>query len=188
MRTIQLTQDDYDFLKELQHELNTQENDGNANPVYWGVIETKQYAVPDDCGETYIVFDDGKWSLEEAVEQVEDYLASLSPEEKKIVNIYGEDSTLDEQWEAVDHDNITDVYDFMCLECKWQGLELYDFTERYELSTQTGAFLTKRACKEYIKKYGYNHSKPQTYAMTAYRNFELGRLLKILREMKLGDE
>lgn len=37
---IELNEKDYEFLKELQHELNTQENDGNANPVFWGVEET----------------------------------------------------------------------------------------------------------------------------------------------------
>lgn len=40
MATIFLSQVDYDFLKDLQHELNTQTNDGNADPVYWGVMES----------------------------------------------------------------------------------------------------------------------------------------------------
>ena len=36
MRTIQISDEDYEFLAELQHELVTQDNDGNADPVYWG--------------------------------------------------------------------------------------------------------------------------------------------------------
>ena len=36
---INISQEDYEFLKHLQHELNVQENDGNAEPVYWGVSE-----------------------------------------------------------------------------------------------------------------------------------------------------
>lgn len=34
MKTIQISDEDYEFLKDLQHELNTQTNDGNADPVY----------------------------------------------------------------------------------------------------------------------------------------------------------
>lgn len=60
--------------------------------------------------------------------------------------------------------------------------------EKQEVITrETGAFLTKRACKEYIEHFGYNHIKPHTYAMCAYRNFELARLLKILKAMPLED-
>ena len=65
---IELTDNEYKFLKELKHELNTQENDGNADPVFWGVEETYEECRGDDGeygGDPYITFDDGKWSLEE---------------------------------------------------------------------------------------------------------------------------
>jgi len=188
MKTIEISQEDYEFLKDLQNELNTQTTDGNAQPVYWGVMESKDVAVPDGCGETYIQYDDGKWTLGEAVHEVEEFLASLTPQEKIIKNDFGEESTLDEQWEAVDHENIVDVFDFMYVECKWDNIALYDFVKEDYICRYTGAFLTKRACKNYIEKYKYNHNNPRTYAMTAYRNFELERLLKILREMKLNEE
>jgi hypothetical protein len=66
-------------------------------------------------------------------------------------------------------------------------VRLVDVEKRSEISRQTGAFLTKRACKEYIDCYGYNHVQPHTYAMTAYRNFELEHLLKILKTMEFKD-
>lgn len=174
--TIEIPNEDYEFLKELQHELNTQTTDYNAQPVYWGVMETHEIAVPDGCGTTYIQHDDGKWNVKEAVREVEDYLASLKPEEKNLA--------IEKEWGAVDKENITEVYDFMSIELEWDNIDLYDFREEEKLSTYTGAFLTKRACKQYIEKYKYNHSNPHTYAMTAYRNFELERLLNILKTMK----
>lgn len=177
MKTIEISQEDYDFLKDLQNELNTQTDDGNAQPVYWGVLETKDIAVPDGCGETYIQFDDGKWDIHEAVEVVEDYINSLDEKER---------AECKENWDAVDHDSITDVYDFMCLDLGFDDLSLFDFVKEDYISRYTGAFLTKRACQNYIDKYKYNHNNPRTYAMTAYRNFELERLLKILRGMKLS--
>ena len=83
----------------------------------------------------------------------------------------------------MDRENIYDVYWFMKYEMGLEGVEYVDFVKREELSTRTGAFLTKEACKKYIERYRYNHSEPHTYAMTAYRNFELGRLLDILKNI-----
>ena len=189
---IEISKEDYEFLKELQNELNTQTNDGNANPVFWGVMEKVERAVPDGCGTTYIQCDDTTLTLEDAIEKVEDHLASM-PEDEKIFFVgtfdgFGYTKTqrnLDEEWEAVDKESITEVFDFMELELKWNDIHLVDISEFDELSRYTGAFLTKRACQEYIDKFGYNHRKPRTYAMTAYRNFELERLLKILKNINL---
>ena len=74
---IEISQEDYEFLKDLQNELKTQENDGNADPVFWGVEETVEECRGGDGeygGDPYITYDDGKWSLEESIEEVEDEL------------------------------------------------------------------------------------------------------------------
>ena len=72
------------------------------------------------------------------------------------------------------------------VEClKWDCIYGVVYVEKVKRITPfTGAFLTKRACKNYIERYGYNHNDPHTYAMTAYRNFELVRLLNILKTIK----
>ena len=176
MKTIQITDDDYKFLKDLQHELNTQTNDGNAEPVFWGVMETREDAAPCGCGETKIHLGDGVVvDLEGAVQHVREYL----PDCQKKVGKFWE--------EEVDQDDIEEVADFIRNMMNMQA-DLVDVEERSFLSRETGAFLTKRACKEYIRLCGYNHSKPHTYAMTAYRNYELARLLKILRTMEMKED
>jgi hypothetical protein len=44
-----INKSEIDFLIDLQKELNTQTDDGNAQPVYWGIIDTKRiYNVSDD--------------------------------------------------------------------------------------------------------------------------------------------
>ena len=168
--TIRLSWEDYSFLKTLQHELNTQENDGNADPVYWGVMETREEAVPDGCGTTQIVYDDGALTLKEAIDKIESEIGEYN-EETQIA------------WDDVQRNDIEAVARFMDEVLKWKCISTVDFQEIDRLSRDTGAFLTKRACQEYISKFGYNHSQPRTYAMTAYRNFELEKLLKILRNM-----
>ena len=171
---IEISQEDYKFLKYLQNELKTQENDGNADPVFWGVEETVEECRGSDGeygGNPYITYDDGKWSLEEAIEEVEDELKN-NPEYS--------DEWLHKEWEEVDKSCAEDVYEFMTDMLHWEGIYGVVYVEDVKRVTPfTGAFITKRACKEYIKKYGYNHNDPHTYAMTAYRNFELSRLINI---------
>ena len=179
---IEISQEDYEFLKDLQNELNTQENDGNADPVFWGVEETVEECRGGDGeygGDPYITFDDGKWSLEEAIGEVEDELKN-NPEYS--------DGWLHKEWEEVDKSCAEDVYEFMTDMLHWEGIYGVVYVEDVKRVTPfTGAFITKRACKEYIKRYGYNHNDPHTYAMTAYRNFELGKLINILRNLKFEE-
>lgn len=49
------------------------------------------------------------------------------------------------------------------------------------INTDTGCFLTKKAAMEYLDKFGYNHPSTRIYANTAYRNFELEKLLNIIQ-------
>lgn len=179
MAKIEISKEDYEFLKDLQNELNTQENDCNADPVFWGVEETVEECRGGDGeygGDPYITFDDGKWSLEEAIEEIEESFKN-EPEE------YDDDTRA--AWKEVDKTCAEDICEFMTGNLGWPNVYGVAYVENVKRVTPyTGAFLTKRACKEYIKKYGYNHNDPHTYAMTAYRNFELEKLLKILKTMK----
>ena len=177
MKTIQISDEDYGFLRELQHELNTQENDWNADPVYWGVLEDYEALTFEGQGEARIPYDDGAYDLEELVAEIDADKEFFSQ------------SVLSE-WQSVDKKDLDEVMDFV--KDNWNignnigepyWVEIEDRICRY-----TGAFLTKRACQEYIRRYGYNHRNPRTYAMTAYRNFELEHLLRILKTMKMKEE
>lgn len=172
--SIRLSWEDYSFLKELQHELNTQTNDGNADPVYWGVMETREEGVPDGCGDPVLYMGDGAtMELNEAVEYAQQYVHYDIETEK-----------YDERWEELDKSNMSDFVKYCHDVFGWGDVRIVYVDKKQKLSEMTGAFLTKRACQEYISKFGYNHSRPHTYAMTAFRNFELERLLKILRNIE----
>ena len=174
MATVRLSQDDAKFLRDLQNELLTQPNDGNADPVYWGVIETREEPAPEDCGEARIYNgDDSVMTLDEVVRWVEDRL-----EDRDLIHI----------WDTLDHDDFDTVFEFIHDEMGIGEASVVWVEERSRVSEDTGAFLTKRACQEYIRRYGYNHSRPHTYAMTAYRNYELARLLKILKTMEIKED
>lgn len=176
MKTITITDEEYAFLKELQHELNTQETDGNADPVFWGVLEDKEDVTAEGYGVPKIVCEESVYTLKEAVDRIECLL--------------DEDENFTEQrdtWCEVDKGDIDAVADFMENEIGETRAEVIDFVTVPEICRYTGAFLTKRACKKYIENYGYNHNNPRTYAMTAFRNYELENLLNILKNLNFSD-
>ena len=177
MATIKLRQEDAEFLRDLQHELLTQPNDGNADPVFWGVMESERRGVPEGCGDPTIYMGDGcTMKTEEAVGYIEnDYLRHLSEENRA-------------EWDELDKNDMDDVVRFMNENLDWHEVRVVYERKVEFISRYTGAFLTKRACQEYISRYGYNHSRPHTYAMTAYRNYELARLLKILKTIEIKED
>lgn len=179
-----MKKEDIEFLRDLQHELNTQENDGNADPLYWGIMETTTVRVPEGEGTPYIVEDyDAVYTIEEYVKMVnEAYVPDMN------------ETTL-ERWNDIlaDYEEygydvcLNDIVDFVNDANNGLGgyCDVSWAEEQEKLCQNTGAFLTKRAAKNYIEKFSYNHHNPHTYAMTAYRNFELDRLLKILKTMDI---
>lgn len=171
---IEVTQEQYNFLHELQHELLTQPTDGNADPVFWGVMEEKEIGVPDGCGEPRIYLGDGVVNtLEEAVAYVNEWIEDG-------------DNVIKYVWDDVDKEWPEDVADFIKTYIDMQCRVVW-VDKKWELSDETGAFITKRACQEYIDKYGYNHSNPHTYAMTAFRNPEYEKLLNLLKTIKFDN-
>ena len=176
MKTISISDEDYEFLKDLKHELNTQDNDGTADPVYWGVMEEEEVWAPEGCGYPKVTHDDGSWTLEEAVEVVNEIIHEYEPD-------------IQDEWKEVDKDYVNEVADFMRERLKLDYCDVVWAETKEVINYIQGgsAFLTKRACKDYIKRYSYNHNKPHTYAICAYRNPELAKLLKILGNLNFSD-
>ena len=173
MKEIKINESDYAFLKELQNELNTQTTDGNADPVFWGVLEDYETLTFEGEGEARIPYDDRAYNLEELVEEIDADSEYFS-------------TSVKDEWNSVDKSSLDDVMDFVNKNWNEGNIigEPYWVEAKDKISRYTGAFITKRACQEYIEHYGYNHNNPRTYAMTAFRNFELERLLKILKAIE----
>lgn len=57
MKTISVTDEEYEFLKSLSHELNTQDNRLTANPYYYTVKTVRKMAAPEgyDIGEAQYI-------------------------------------------------------------------------------------------------------------------------------------
>ena len=129
-------------------------------------------------GEPRVPYDDGAYSLEELLDLVKE-------------NIDDYDQEIKDEWKEVDKEEISDVAHFVCERMGYNNIycdDIYYVTEEDHISQFSGAFLTKRACKQHIETNKYHYNQPRTFANTAYRNYELERLLKILKTMKFGDK
>ena len=164
-----MNKEDLVFLKGLAKELKTQDTQGQAHPVYWGIMETHVEPAVRDEEEIRYHLDENYFTEEELVQYVKNkYYPNFTDEVKR-------------EWDEILEENCfrsMDIQEFCEDHCK--GFETQKIKYVQNLSRDTGCFLTKKAAEEYIRKYGYNHFLPRTYAMTAYRNFELERLLDII--------
>lgn len=81
---IEISKEDYEFLKDLQHELNTQETDGQAEPKYWGIQDTRIIAVPKGCGDEMIYFGDGDvLSYEDTIKYIDETIKEYSEQQQE---------------------------------------------------------------------------------------------------------
>lgn len=173
-----MTKEDLEFLKELQHEMQTQETDGNASPRFWGIMETKERITKDGYGgDIYIVDRTGgeaeNYKLQDYVEMLRKHIDENEMDYETIAG-----------FAYLDYDDIEKVAEF-ARNFLDRDVEVSSFEEYEELSDQTGCFLTKRAAKKHIELNGYHYSKPKTYAMTAWRNPEFERFIKIFENLDL---
>ncbi|MET3209726.1 UNVERIFIED_CONTAM: hypothetical protein ABIC26_002673 [Paenibacillus sp. PvR008] len=160
--------EDVKFLKELQQELNTQENDCQASPRFWTVGDYKWVECSDDNAERHSVYlpQDGEsyeinYFLKEILDRDE-----LEPDALEALEEVGCEETA--------HEWIAEHYD--------EGASLHPERQEHFIRQNT-MFLTKDEAKRHIEANHYHYtSKAHTYAMTAWRAPKVERLLKILSE------
>lgn len=169
-----MKKEDIEFLRDLQHELNTQEHDEQKEPRYWGIAENIMRPTPEGCGDAVLyVGDGGVMTCEEFAEWIER-------------DKYYEGH--EEEWSEVDVKDINDLETFARYVLKWKNVRIvWQEMKHHCIGEDSNVFLTKRACKAHIEANRHHYSQPHTYAMTAWRNPEFERLLKILMTMNLDD-
>ncbi|MGE8079044.1 hypothetical protein [Peribacillus loiseleuriae] len=162
--------DDIQFLKDLQGELRTQDNDCQASPRYWTVGDYKMVGCPEGNQDTYHVglpnrdyYDDLEELLKEIKDEIEESDEYSDEAKEEFNEIECEDSAMD--W-------IKEHYD--------EDAYLIPVREEHIIHPNT-MFLTKVEAKRHIELNHYHYtSKAHTYAMTAWRAPKVERLLKIL--------
>lgn len=173
-----ITEEELRFLKELQKEMNTQDNLGQADPRYWVIRDfSKVYGEKLNNPDGFTVFDsDGgnevceiEYRIFRTSEMADEILKELKAQEYELSN--------------EDKEKIEDAYDFDSLIEALKELEFsvmqYEIVPKY-----SGMFLTQKAAEEHLRKNYYHYTdNATTYAMTAWRSQEADMLYKILHSV-----
>lgn len=160
-----LSPDDIKFLIELQKEMNTQDTDCQADPRYWVVAENKrEYGFDSDYadGICFCSHDGDTWDSSD--EFIKHLVENEEIEEDDVTNL-----------SSLSPEDIIDSLDssnyFIC-----------GYRNCYDIPSPNTMFLTKKSCKKHIESNNYHYSEPHSYAMTAWRNYEMYKLYEIIQK------
>lgn len=185
-----LSNDDVKFLKELQKEINTEDNGGTANPRYWVIRQPERiYHVDKDEADYYVFLDDDYQEL--TLEELKNYLEDVYDDNLKSVDIKDGVLTfeyLDEFSEEIEKYTI-DFYN-SSLESSYsvdKVLELLElevnvvYYKEIDATVDNCMFLTQIDAENHLRANDYHyHEKARTYCMCGWRSPRFERLINIL--------
>lgn len=170
MKIKNLTAEDIKFLKELKHELNTQDNRITANPRFYQVQHDKFVGSAYKEGEYFEALHDGE-SL-----GIYEYSKDGVEEIKKCLREYYDE----------DEEKLKEVEEIETYSLDNSELGLECIIGNYE-HVYSNAFLTEKACKRHIEGNKHHYRNPIDYLQHAFRNPELEKVLEILSKIEIGE-
>lgn len=185
-----LSNDDIKFLKELQKELNTEDNVGTASPRYWVIRQPERiYHVDRDAADYYMFVDDDYEEL--TLEELKNYLEDVYDDNLKNVDIKDGVLTfeyLNEFSEEIERYTID--FNNLPLESSYsvdKVLELLElevdvvYYKEVDATVDNCMFLTQIDAENHLRANDYHyHEKARTYCMCGWRSPRFERLINIL--------
>lgn len=157
MKTIEVTDEMYEFLMNLSKEIKEQDNRCTAMPYFFQVRETKEVAAHRGCG-TEVMYSSG-------------YETELRTDKEKI-------EWIKENFELFDGKGYGDECDWILDEMLDSvGFEVFNVDVDYEYSN---VFFTSKACDEHIRINRHNLKQPVSFIQHAFRNQEMEMIFKFL--------
>lgn len=191
-----MTAEDKEFLRQLQLEMNTQDNTGTRDPRFWVIKGTETFRNSDDP-DTYGLMNDGG-TVAENSDDVCAYLnENILPycdvdridchiERESIWGIGGEFVLRYKNVDGEDdHDYFTveELNEFLTNN-GYGELEIFGISTRAVIYPNT-MFLTEKDAREHLRSNDYHYSEDaHTYCMSAWRSPVVERLWTILREVQ----
>lgn len=166
--------EDLKFLKELQTELNTQENDCQAAPRFWTIMDYKKSPGNEDyhSGELQYFFNDGDHVVFEDFNHLKEFIEEH----------YEEDIDDELRWH-LNNEDFEFLWQYITNNLNDDGYFDSLFVKEEEFIAPNTMFLTKAEAKRHLELNHYHYtSKAHTYAMTAWRAPKVEKLLKILSD------
>ena len=161
---------DIEFLKNLQHEMLTQDKVCQASPRFWVVAQYEKIPTSEDSADGSILVCDDGHEYGEDVKEAINLLLEDHPEE--IPSIYFFEQC----------NNFFDVI-YVLERLGISGFRQV-FYEKIHTVQRNTFFLTLRECKEHIQKNHYHYNQTvHSYAMTAWRSPQVEQLYEILENV-----
>ena len=164
--------EDIQFLKDLQQELITQDNDCQAEPRYWSIMNYRWVRTEEGEHERASVFFTEECEIYQLDDLIEEIIKGESDQDFTDEQI--EELKEIHEWESED-----EAFEWYKKNVNDDCYIIYE-TEESFIAPNT-MFLTKAEAKRHLELNHYHYSpKAHTYAMTAWRAPKVGKLLKIL--------
>ncbi|MDU4671820.1 MAG: hypothetical protein E6Y30_07095 [Finegoldia magna] len=185
-----LSNDDIKFLKELQKELNTEDNVGTASPRYWVIRQPERiYDVDKDDADYFMFIDDDYQEL--TLEELKNYLEDVYDDNLKSVDIKDGVLTfeyLNEFSEEIEKYTIDFNNPFLdsgySVDKVLELLELevsVVYYKEIDVTVDNCMFLTQIDAENHLRANDYHyHEKARTYCMCGWRSPRFERLINIL--------
>ncbi len=167
---------DIQFLKDLQEELKTQPNDGNAAPNFWGLMDYKWIPTADGFQDRTSIYLPRCGEAWEPTALYDDF-------------VDGEIEVSDEALEDLHSTDASNDEDFLAwINCFYDDEAYIVYEKKESFIVPDRMFITKAEAQQHIKMNHYHYTKDvaiytdeaHTYAMTAWRAPKVERLLNIL--------
>ena len=172
-KEIKVLKSQFDLLKKLQEDIRDEilPNSTSRDIVLWGVMETHSIPTANGYGDSFVIaYEEGSMTLTQALMYISERIEQFGEE-------------IQEKWDNLNKTNIWEVCHFMRNVLNWNNIyRVYEVKNVDSLSTNSGIFLTEKACKEYITNNSYGLEHPRPYPIPLFRNSRDGirGLIKIL--------
>lgn len=199
VKKVDLTKKDLDFLIDLQKEMNTQDNNSQADPRFWVIRQTeKRYRVEEADGYELVcdtesvaegMTDILKYLKEEIIPEInEDYKDEyeywIEDETKaSYACVYRKDLEYpDDEYETWTLTSEEDIADFIEEHESIVGEHELVSYKNVEVNIPDTMFLTHRESELHLHHNAHNyHEDAHSYSMTAYRSPDVARLYEIIQ-------
>ena len=196
MSELGISKQDIEFLKELQHELLTQDHVCQASPRFWVVQGTiREYGIDSQysCDGSTLVHTE-EWSeLAETMKEAFEYLTTEFEyaDDVTLEFIESEDKIVATKKDDLNHiENLCDLDDVQDFIGERNNSGFYEVCHYRNVAKnyENTMFLTNRECKAHIKANYYHYPKDaHSYAMTASRAPEVSKVWNILEKINCDE-
>ena len=167
-----LTKEEIAFIKELSHEMKTQDNRGTAQPYCLMLQEEVERPVPDDMGSNVLI----RWNDESY------YNHSFKELKEEMLEYYENNSEI--LASVKKSDSFLNLIRNMRFRLSSPDFYTVDYNTDHEVvSNSANFFLTEKAYNEHIKANKHNLKNPRSYGIHLFRNWEMEELFKIIHKL-----